>query len=280
MTISTEALLAASLAASGLQNNPFTAWDNYLVTASEITTPTPGATELTPGINAASPATYNFWSATPNGSGVVRMRVDLGAARAVTFAGIAAHNLADIDATLTLEYSTDDSTWNTAPAAAVTPADNRAIGFRLVAIIARYWRFAITGASGDAVIGVAFLGPEMMIGARIYQGYAPPITPTEVALVSNISEGGHFLGTSVTFQGSSVTAQLDNLSPATLRGAAWRGFQAAYNSGRPFFWAWRPTKYPGDLFYALRSGGALRPQNSRPPDFMSVELSMRLFDEP
>lgn len=280
MTISTDSTLAASLAAVGLQNNPFVAWDNFAASAAEITTPTPGATELTPGINAVSGGTYNFWSATPNGSDIVRLRFDLGSAKAVTFAGIAAHNLADIGATLTLESSTDDSVWSPVAAAAVTPADNGAIGFRMTAATARYWRFTITDAGGDAVIGVAFIGAELLIGSRLYQGYAPPITPTEVALKTNVSEGGHLLGNSAVFQGSSATAQLNNLAPSDLRGAAWKGFQSAYNGGKPFFWAWRPTKYPADLFYAWRSGAALRPQNTGPLDLMSIEMAMRFYDEP
>ena len=278
MTISTDAVLQAALVSAATQNNPFLA---HLQLASAAGASTLAGTELEPAANAVSRATNKFWSATPNGSSVARISFDLGAATSVSFVGIAAHNLADIGATVSLQYSSDGSTWNSAPAGSVTPSDNMAIGFRMVAVSARYFRVSVTNASGDVVIGVVLLSRELLIERTFYQGYPPPLTPTRVELLTSRTEGGHFLGTSAIERGSDVSPVISNLRPEFLRGATWLEFQRSFNRGESLFWAWRPTKYPGDLFYARRpaGAGALVPTNSGPRELMSVELQMELYHE-
>jgi len=276
MTISISTARAADLAAHELQHNPLIVWEQLAASAA-----TGVGTQVETAANALDPATYNFWAATPNVSDAAALDLTLAAGAAVNFVGLAAHNLADIGATVTLQYSTDGgSSWTDSAAPAVTPADNRAIGFRFAVSTAADWRLAISDAADDAVIGVALAGREIVIERRLYQGYAPPLTPNRVELLSNISEGGHFLGNSAMRTGSQVTASLSHVTPSQIRSAAWLAFQQAFNAGTPFFWAWRPGKY-GDLFYAQRQagGGALAPVNSGPRDLMSFDLPMRLFHD-
>ncbi len=279
MTIATDPVLAATLLAAGEENNPFIA---HLNKGADATATTALGTELTAASNATSGATYNFWSATPTVAGSARLQFVFGSDVVVNFVGIAAHNLGTIGATVKVSYSTDSgATWTDSAAGSVTPTDDQAIGFRFENVDVDYWRIAVTDAgTNDVVIGVALISKYLTIPQRIYQGYAPPITRTDVTLQSNVSEGGHLLGSSVTRRSSRAAASLDLISPTFFRGINWGNFQEKFNSGGGFFWAWRPDDYADDLFYAWRSGPPLTPTNAGPNELMAVEMNMRLYDEP
>jgi len=239
-------------------------------------------TEINSAAYAGTGTTFDQWSATVHASGDAAIDVDLGSAQDVSFVAIAAHNAADIGATMITSYSATGLplSW-TAPAAATTPTDNQAIGWYFTTVNARYWRvyFNTATAAQVATAGVVFVGNPLTVEQRIYQGYKPPITPTEVALQSNVSEGGHLLGSSMVKKASTASASFTHILPTTFRGASWKAFQNHFNAGGGFFWAWRPTKY-GDFYYAWRSGGALAPENMGIKDYMSATLEMRLYDEP
>lgn len=183
------------------------------------------------------------------------------------------------------QYSTDGgSTWNDSGAGPVTPTDDQAIGFYFDAVDAPDWRILVFNYSGtdDVEIGVAYMGLVLTLDQNIYQGYRPPITPTNVALQSNVSEGGNLLGSAIVRKGSSAQASFTLVDPEYIRSTAnngWKNFQDHFNSGKGFFWAWRPTKY-GDLFWAWRDGDPIAPTNSGPRDLMSFDMSMRLYDDP
>lgn len=274
MTIVISASRASTLSAAGTSNNPFVLWDNL---GASGTWTTDIGTQVNSAAYAGTGTTYDQWSATPNVSNNAAVMVDLGSAQSVSMVAIAAHNISEVGGAR-VEYSTDDITY-TLIGANQTPSDNQAIVWYFADTSARYWRVYCNGLSGAPIIGVVSVGNPLTIERRIYQGYRPPLTPTEVSLQSNVSEGGHLLGSSVTKKASTASADLTYLDPATVRGAAWQGFQSHYNNGGGFFWAWRPTKY-GDAHYAWRMGGALAPTNSGPKDYMAAKLEMRLYDEP
>lgn len=274
MTISIGSTQAATLAAAGTSNNPIIAWDNKPVGAT-ITTTT--GTELASGDYTVTGTTFDSWGATPSASSV-NLQFVLTSSQAISFVGIAAHNLFTVDAIIKPQYSTNSGgVWNDTEASAVTPTDNQAIGFYFDANTADYWRLVITSASAAPYIGVVFIGNVLTVPQRLYQGYTPPLTPTFVDLQSNVSEGGHLLGSAVVRQGSSISANLTHLTPEYIRASAWLDFQAHFNNGNGHFWGWRPTKY-GDLHYAWRMGGPIAPTNSGPKDFMNADLEMRVYD--
>lgn len=280
MTILISASRAAALVVDGGENNPFVTGANLAETESPTLT-TPTGTVQTDGDeeNATSGTTYDFWVAAP-ATGAVTWQAAFSADVSPTFAGIAAHNLADISGSVRVEYSTDGVSWTDCGCGSETPADNQAIGFRFAPVAADFWRVRITGASDNVAIGVIWIGTEIIIPRRLYQGYVPPLTPTNVDRISNVSEGGHAMGTAVVKRGSSAQASITYVSPTFLRGSTWKAFQTLANDGGRFFWAWRPQKY-GDLFYSwLTSGSVIQPENSGPRDLMSINLGMRFYDDP
>jgi len=280
MTIVIASAQATALATAGTSNNPIILWNNL---AESGTWSTNIGTEINSAAYAGTGTTFDQWSATLSGSGFAAIVVDLGSAQDVSFVAIAAHNAADIGATqVYCQHSATGlgGSW-ISPAAVATASDNQAIGWYFTTVNARYWRIVIgtPTASQVATIGVVFVGNPLTVEQRIYQGYKPPITPTEVALQSNVSEGGHLLGSSMVKKASTASASFTHILPTTFRGASWKAFQNHFNAGGGFFWAWRPTKY-GDFYYAWRSGGALAPENMGIKDYMSATLEMRLYDEP
>jgi len=278
MTIRISSGLASTLASAGTANNPLIAWFNQ---AQNATMTTDLGTQVAPPANAVTGSTFDRWRATANGSGFAAIQASFSAATSIGFVAVAAHNLGSAGATVRPQYSTDGgSSWTPVSATEVSPTDNQAIAWYFTPVSAADWRLYISGlSSGDPVnAGVVFVGNAFAAPRRIYGDYAPPITPTNVELQSNVSEGGELLGTSAVRRGSAATVTLRHLGPSFLRGATWTAFQRHFNEGGGFFWAWRPTKY-GDVHYAWRTGGPAAPRNMGILDLMEVQMQMRFHDD-
>jgi hypothetical protein len=274
MTVLTGSTRATELATAETTNNPLILWNDLISTISSSNgVETDGDAE-----NAISGATYDY--ALPT---VVSTAADLEftASGALSCVAIAAHNLGTLGATVAVEYSTDGgSTWNDAGAGSTSPSDDQAIVWRFDEQTRADWRLSITSiSSGQPAIGVIMAGVELIPTQRLYQGYAPPIVPNVVKLVPRVTEGGQFLGSTVTSRGSQATAELSHLVPTDLRGTAWTGFLTHFSEGKGFFWAWRPTKY-GDAHFAWSAGQVAQPVNSGPKDYMGLTLGMRFYDDP
>lgn len=277
MTLAIESTVASALASAGTSNNPLIAWYNNGAVSGTHSTGT--GTQVAAAALAFTGTTYDAWICSP-ATGIATLETDLGSATSITFGAVAAHNIATVGGTVSIQYSTNGgSTWNDCGAGTVTPTDNQAIGWYFDTTIARDWRVLVTGATDDVEIAVAFIGTVLTTSRRIYQGYRPALTPTNIALQANVSEGGNLLGSAVVRTGSTAQASLSNVEPSFFRGAAWLGFQRHFNTGGGFFWAWRPTKY-GDFHYAWREGAVLAPTNSGPRDLMAAQFGMRLHDDP
>jgi hypothetical protein len=275
MTIWIQTAKAGDLTTAGTSDNPIIAYNNL---GSAGTWSTSVGTEVLSAAYAATGTTYDQWTATPNGSNNATLQVDLGGATDIDLVAIAAHNVFTRGASIRVDSSPDAATW-TLRGATQTPTDNQAIAWYFQTVSARYWRFAVTNATGGNVyIGVAFVGGVLTMPQRVYQGYTPPLSQTLVDLQSNVSEGGHLLGSAIVRKSSSASVGLRLLKPDFVRGL-WLPFQRHFNEGKGFFWAWRPTKY-GDLHYAWRGGEVIAPSNSGPKEYMETGMEMRLYDNP
>ena len=258
----------------GEENNPFVAWDNLGADAvlSGLGTVQSGGDRA----NAVTGSTYDRWRALES-SGQASLQFDFGTAQEITFAALVAHNAGTLGASVAVQHSPDASTWTT-PVAAVSPANDAPLAWRMAeGTSARYFRFLFAGipSSGIASAGVAFLGYDLVFPQRFYQGFSPVLTPTEVQLQSNVSQGGELLGSSVVSRGSRISAAVSHIPADFIRGEDWLAFQRSFNGGAGFFFGWRPLKYAQDVHYCWRDGDVIRPDNSGPRDLMSVSISAR-----
>lgn len=269
---------ASELVALGQQNNPFFAWDNLGIGKSYG-----GSATIAGGAaaNAFTGSTYDKWR--PVTGLVTRsLIVDFVTPITITFAAMAAHNLASVGGNVRVQNSPDNLTWTDAGAGLVTPTDNDPIAWRMAAAgtARRYWRFLFTlpSTSTEIGVGVFFFGNELIVPRRFYQGFSPVITPTEVQLQSNVSVGNELLGSSVIGRGSNLSTTISNIDASFIRGASWIGFQRHFNDGKGSFFGWRPNKYPQDIHYIWRSGPVIRPNNAGPRDLMQIELEAQVHN--
>ena len=277
MSIVMSNVRAIELVADGFRNNPFVAWDNLGRTATlSGTTPVAGGERA----NAVTGSTYDKWRAVEV-SGAAVLTFDFGSPVTISFAALASHNAGTLGAAVSVRNSAGNVTYADAGAGAVSPSDNSPIAWRMspVATARRYWQFWFTGIPTGQQInaGVAFFGNELVIPRRLYQGFAPVMTPTEVQLQSNVSIGGHLLGSSVISRGSRLSADITYVPAEFIRSAEWLAFQKTFGEGKGFFFGWRPDKYPQDLHYCARDGEVIRPSNTGPRDLMGINFSARVY---
>ncbi len=265
---------AASLASQGLENNPFALWNNIATTYAVAA----GTEDGGPVTNLLTDATAKYCYPTVDGSGDAIITFSV--ASPITCVAINSHNLGTLGLDVAVEYYTG-SAWADCGSGSVTAADDTAIAWRFGPNSATSWRIVISDATGvQPVLANLWAGSELIFPRRFYQGYTSPIRPNIVQTVTNISDGGHYIGSSVVRQGSAPSAaSFTNIAPAFVRGSAFAAFADHFNAGGPLFFAWRPTKY-GDLFFGWRSGDAVSPTNSGPSDLMSFALAMRYHHEP
>jgi hypothetical protein len=264
------------LAAADYQNNPFFAWENLGAAATLSGTDTVDGGERA---NAVTASTYDKWRVVEDGGEAV-LSFDFGEAVNISFAAMVGHNLGTLGASVAVRNSADGITYADAGAGIVAASDNKPIAWRMspLATARQYWQFHITGMATDAEANaaIAFLGHEIVLPSKIYQGFSPVLTPTDVQLQSNVSIGNELLGSSVIGRGATIEAGFTYIPASFIRSEQWLGFQAAFGEGKGFFFGWRPEKYPQDLYYCARSGDVIRPSNTGPTDKMNIQFKARV----
>ena len=273
MTVLIETAKAVELIAAGTTNNPIVFWNNEATSATYSTTT---GTEVESAALAATGTTYDAWVCTPNVNDDVAILVAFPSNVTINAIGLAAHNIADVGGRILFQYH-NGSSWFTI--GTETPPDNQAILCYFSDVTATDWRIKVNDVTDDVEIAIAFFGNVLTLPQRIYQGYAPPLTPNNVILQSNVSQGGNLLGALVSRRGSSLSANIEHLPANFVRGSDFTGFMQHHNDGKGFFWAWRPTKYD-DLFYAWREGAVIAPSNTGPLDLMGFSMGLRCYDNP
>lgn len=213
-----------------------------------------------------NPATYERY--TPSAMPAT-IQADSGAAVAVDYVGIAAHNLGSKGCTVYVESSTDASTWTTR--LTLTPTTDTTLFGMFDSVSARYWRVRITGATAPTV-GVVFLGAMLTMPRTIYGGHTPITLARVTAVRPALSETGQWLGASQTRAGFSTSFAWKNL------GAAWYRenfdpFVATNPRVSPFFIAWRPYSFPDEVGYCWATDD-ISPSNQGTRDWMSVDMKV------
>jgi hypothetical protein len=276
MTVAIGSTRATELATAEQTNNPVILWNNIATTGN---TSSPNGVNTDGAVaNCLNGATYD--ACRPVITSTIAPLVVTGSGLTANCAAIAAHNIGTLGLSVRVQYSDNGgSTWTDAGAGAVTPTDDQAIMWRFDESSHDDWRLVVfNGTSEEPAIGVFVLGVELVMPETVYQGYRPPITPTAVTTQSNVSEGGHLLGSAVVRRGSNAAVDFQHLEASFVRGTDYKPFQSHFNDGNGFFFAWRPTKY-GDCHFAWREGDPIVPENTGPEDRMGLSMNMRLYDE-
>lgn len=219
-----------------------------------------------PASAALNENTFEFWKPT---AVPANWRKDFGAAIAVNYCGIAAHNLASVGASVKVQYSTDDAVWNDA-SGTHTPTDDSDTLMLFPVITARYWRILITTAI-PTIAHIRF-GEILAMPRGFYVGHSPLTMSRETVIRPAVSEGGQWLGRSILRSGYVGAVEWKNLSAWWYR----QYFEPFVKEARshPFFFAWRPYEFLSEISYVWCNEDIV-PTNAGPRDFMSVGFQMR-----
>ena len=183
--------------------------------------------------------TWSVWRA---GSSSSTLTVTF-SSQTVSYAGLAAHNLGSIGATVSCQIGGTT-------VGSISPTDDSAIMFLFSPRTATTARFVITG--GVAEVAVAQAGEVLeMPQLSVYTGL--PISESkQVRYRHQQSIRGDVLGRAVEGAELRFDLTVQNL-PETFRAAAgditWKGFTNHVDNTGPFFIAAKPSSYPDDVAY-------------------------------
>ncbi|TWI34916.1 hypothetical protein [Paracoccus sulfuroxidans] len=267
----TDFLRESQLASGNRRNRPVFACDN-LIAAAVLSGG--NAQAGSPVGNLRTSSTYDRYRQSADAaSSVIVATFD--APREVGIMAISGHGLAGLCASVQFSHH-DGAAWvNADPITDLTPA---AIGRRIAPVVTDRVRLILNGVKAGASVGVWFAGPELVSPQDFHGEFAPRITPQNVELQSNVSEGGNLLGSATIRQGSSSSFSLQHLRPEFVRGDGFRFLVRHHNAGRGYFFGWRPGRYPEDLQYVWRQGDPVVPTFMGLRDYMQASFNLRVFD--
>ena len=139
-------------------------YDNFVPAATVTAT---SAEAVWPVDSVQRENTFERWQPT---SGNGSITIDNGTEKPADYIGIAAHTLGASSSTVTVEHSSDNSSWTTIET--VSPADSSAIMVIFAEVTDRYFRVSVAGSTAPQ-IGVIYLGVALAMQRAIYSGHTP-----------------------------------------------------------------------------------------------------------
>ncbi len=218
------------------------------------------------GSSVVNGLTWDFWKPTVIPATIT---FTFSEAQAIDYCGIAAHTLSECGCAIELEYY-DGVNWISL--GDVQPqSTNKVIMFLFDEVSSNLWRLNITGGTDIPALGVVYLGKALEVQRRIYGGHTPITLSKKTTMKPNRSEGGQWLGRSITREGAGTSIEFKNLTADWVRSE----FYPFMESARlyPFFWAWRPADFPNEIAYCWITGD-IAPSNTGTANLMSVSFSV------
>lgn len=248
-------------------NNPRIGWRDYLQAgsiAADFEEPDYPATNL------QNVSTAEYWRSTDNyNTQYLEMQIS---PAPVDYFALAGHNLAGAE--LQLQYRLDPGDAWSAATPPVIPGDNSAIMWLFPAIqTAAYWRLSIQPSEGVYPrIAVMYLGPVLTLQRRTYVGHTPVNYGRSTAVQSGMSESGQYLGRVVQREVLETALSQQNVDPEFYREKIEPFVKSAIT--RPFFMAWRPSKYPLEVGYCWLTRNIV-PENQLANGFVKFDIQVR-----
>jgi hypothetical protein len=217
--------------------------------------------------NAGTDRTDSFWRPTALPA---TWTVTLDAAQVISYAGIAAHDLATVGATVFFE-TWDGANWQTQ--GQNVPTDNGPIFFLFNEISTTQYRVRVTG---SAVPTIAVIRAGRVMEWERLATYAPSVSferTEQTSYNTNLTDGGQWAGRSVIRKETRPNMQVDNLSETWIA-SEFDAFRAAARDV-PFFIADRPSQYPASVAYAFATG-ELTPDRAIPNARVANSITLDL----
>lgn len=272
------AIYLANLSEYGTR--PVIGWHSIITLANLSQPLTSSSNPDRPLENLWTPDTSQVWEAYGNGSTVIDIANTTGAA--VDYLGIAKHNFGSQNVEYTLQSSLDKSTWTDVVSAKVVTNDNAILHY-FDSVDDPYFRLKLVGTVDyDApMIAHMKLGRLLILERSMYVGHSPATLSPKSKKITNGSESGQYLGQVVTRRWYQSSCKQENCSPSWVRSNL-PEFIKHVQVGREddgtaqgtFFFAWRPSDYPGEVIYAWTDDD-IEPSNQRPNGMMEYSFNMQ-----
>lgn len=220
--------------------NPVILWNNILTTGSLSAAYTAAGYDVA---NIKDLRPYTLWKGTTASPQYIT--VNCGSARAADAIGICGHNLKTVNATVSVENSSNGSSWTTVLSGFLPSSDNALVKL-FTSDTKQYWRIKITGHTAAPYMGVAILGSRMTFPAPC----ETPHTAFDQGIdaVTNVSDTGTILGSVVRSRPYLLDATFALLTRSWVFDTFLPFWDTHGSLLKPFFWAFDLDVYP-DLVY-------------------------------
>lgn len=227
------------------ENNaqPMVSWDNLLARGTIASATLPADA---PRLNAVDENTVDFWQPT----GADTLRATFGASEAADCAFFAAHTLSG--RTVKVQYY-NGSIW--VDLATVVPTTNEPFLIVFPNRSATGWGVSVDGA---CIIGVAWIGPRIVIPGGVLPGYEPVWAAREIKKWGGGTRRGHWLGQRADMVTAQLTPQFLQV-PYDFSANTLAAFRKRYNDGRAFVFASAPSIFLDDCAYVWAEDGESLP---------------------
>jgi len=196
---------------------------------------------------------FTFWQEASVGTRYIT--VDCGSAKAADTLAICGHNLYTANATVSLEYSTDNFAANTEEAVAgFVPTSDKALVKTFASVTKQYWRLKIVTAATKAKIAVLCVGARLDF-TRYPSGNFDPC-PEKLNAIAARSKAGYMIGATLKNIGIAISVNFKSLTTTFIENTFRPAWTAHLSLCKPFFWAWDITNHATEVYFV-----------NIPPDF-------------
>lgn len=224
-----------------------------------------------PRADAVTEDTSEYWQPA---SAPETLRSTLAGAETADVCFIAAHTLGTAGASLAVQYF-DGAIWQTITT--VTPTDNQPFLVVFPSQSASAFGISLTGAV--AQVGVAWIGPRLVIPGGVSPDYTPVWAAHRVEKFPAETRRGHFRGQRIERSGASLSAQFMPVSHEFALDDM-RDFRAHFNDGNAFVWAPAPGVFAEDAAYCWADSGQILSQSIMAGGHnVSLSLAMEAYVE-
>lgn len=266
--------LALSLSTERSANNPIIGYRN-VIASGNVT----ADSEMPnyPASNLANPATDLTQRWRSDSSDDQYLYFEITVEDAIDYLAVARHNFGSGQIVVSIEIPDPEDPEGTIELIPETqPGDDAPLIFRFPATYTGELYFRMQP-QGDVKpwASVFYLGKLLVSERGIYVGHTPLPFARRIEVANGRTQRGDFLGQIVTAASLGTQVSLQNLKPQFHRNE-FEPFVAACRSKsgvRPFFFAWRPQKYPLEVGFAWLTDDP-QPRNQRVNGMMQVDFNI------
>lgn len=187
---------------------------------------------------------YTFWQATSSGTRFIT--ADMGVPVPADAFGLIGHNFGIAGTQITLQGSTDGTTW-TDVVAQFSLTNNKAILRTFTSLSRRHWRLRIITTTSIPFLAVFFLGRRLEFPRYVMGEFDPQ--PEQIHATSAKSKAGYPLGAIVRYIRHNIHISFQNLTDAWVRTQFLPIWNEHLSQLKPIFWAWNLEDFPADVYF-------------------------------